>query len=324
MGMKAGRLLQLLLVGISFALAAPLAAQPPPQRVHERGKALYEAYCAVCHGVDGRADTPVSEHLQPRPRNFADPIEMARVAEDRIYRAIKEGRPGTAMAPWGQALSETQIGDVIDYIRSLTPPLPPGFTPERLSLEVGRRIYEKDCAMCHGSGGRADTEVAKVLRPRPTNLFDPIEMARVDDGRMYAAIKLGRPGTAMGGWGELLSPVEIIDVMRYVRSLQLPLPAGMTRAGLDVLVGERIYREHCVVCHGDKGDGQTTLSQALLPRPRDFTNAQEVGRISDKEMAQRIIHGRPGTAMASWAGVLNAEDIRRVILFIRQAFQRAR
>jgi mono/diheme cytochrome c family protein len=128
----------------------------------------------------------------------------------------------------------------------------------------------------------------------------------------------------MGGWGELLSPAEIIDVMRYVRSLEQPLPAGMKRAGLDVLSGGQIYREHCVPCHGEKGNGQTALGLTLVPRPRDFTNAQEMARLSDKEMAQAIAHGRPGTAMASWGGILNSEDVRRVILFIRKTFQGAR
>ncbi len=308
----------LLILGASLAWAVPLAAQPPP-RPHERGKALYETHCAVCHGVDGRADTPVGRLLRPPPRNFADPVDMARLTVDRIYQAIKEGRPGTAMAAWGQVLSETEIGDVIDHIHSLASPR----TSDQLSIEVGRRIYERECAFCHGVDGRADTEAAKVLHPPPRKFADPIEMARVDDGRMYSAIKLGRSGTAMGGHGEVLSPAEIIDVMRYIRTLVRPLPAGMTREQFDVVVGQRIYRQHCVACHGEKGDAQTPLGQSLVPRPRDFTRVQAMAAISDAELGQAIARGRPGTAMAPWRGVLNSEDVRRVILFIRRTFQRA-
>jgi cbb3-type cytochrome c oxidase subunit III len=312
-----------LLLNASLAWAAPAPAQTPAPSAYARGKTLYETHCAVCHGVDGRADTPLGRLLNPRPRNFADPVEMARLTMDRIYEAIKEGRPGTAMAAWGQVLTETQIGDVIDYIHTLASPSGRPLSGEQLSLEVGRRLYKQDCAVCHGPDGRADTEAAKVLHPSPSKFADPIEMARLDDGRMYSAIKLGRPGTAMGGWGELLSPAEIIDLMRYVRTLVQPPPAGMTSAQLDISVGEQIYHKHCMVCHGDKGDARTPLGQSLNPHPRDFTRTQEMASISDKELAQAIALGRPGTAMAPWRGVLNAEDIRRVILFIRLTFQRA-
>ncbi len=291
------------------------ASKPVP------GKALYEKYCAFCHGKDGRADTPVGRILKPHPRRFADPVEMARLTDDQIHRAIKQGIPGTAMASWGQILTEPQIGDVMDYIRSLVVAGGTHSTPEQISLEVGRRIYDMECAFCHGLKGHADTDAARVLKPPPRKFADPIEMARVDDGRMYAAIKLGVSGTAMASWGDRLSPVEIIDVMRYIRSLEQPLPAGMTRKKLDILVGGNIYRQYCVTCHGEKGDAKTPLGSVLVPHPRNFTNARVMARISDKRMTQSIMNGRSGTAMAPWGGILNPEDIRRVILYIRHTFQ---
>ena len=109
--------------------------------------------------------------------------------------------------------------------------------------------------------------------------------------------------------------------MRYVRTLVQPLPTGMTRADLDAQVGERIYRQHCVACHGEKGNSQTPLGQSLTPHPRDFTSFQEMSKITDKQMAETIARGSQGTAMAPWRGVLNAEDIRRAIVYIRKTFQ---
>jgi len=315
------RLLATLLLGVGLVWATSPAAQPSRLSAHERGKALYEKNCAVCHGDDGQADTPVGRMLKPRPRNFADPIEMARLTVDRIYRAIKEGKPGTAMAAWKQVLTEIEIGDVIDHIHGLSSiRKTPALSAERLSLEVGRRIYDRECAYCHGIDGRANTEVAKVLDPPPPNFADPVVMARLDDGRIYMAIYRGRPGTAMGGRGELLAPAEIIDVMRYIRTLVQPLAAGMTPARLDVRVGEQIYRQYCIACHGERGDGRTALGQQLLPPPRDFTRTSEMASISDHDLAQTIMRGIPGSAMAPWEGVLNKEDIRRVVLFIRQSF----
>jgi len=302
-------------------LATVLLGLPIPASATEAssGKALYERDCAFCHGADGLANTPVGRILSPRPRRFADPVEMARLTQDQIYRAIKDGVPGTAMASWGNVLSEPQIGDVMDYIDQLKGATEPT-SKEQLSLQVGRRIYDKECAFCHGPTGDADTDAARVLKPPPRKFSDPIEMARVDDGRMYAAIKLGRPGTAMASWASLLSPVEIIDVMRYIRSLQKPLPSGMTPKSAEITVGGNIYKSNCVTCHGPNGDANTQLGKVLVPHPRNFTDQKAMSQLTDEQMAKAIQEGKPGTAMAPWGGVLSPEDIQRVIRYIRTTF----
>jgi cytochrome c oxidase cbb3-type subunit III len=311
--------------GLAFTLAAALAlcslvatAATPPGR--ERGRAIYTQYCAVCHGATGRADTPVGQLLRPHPRNFADPVEMARVSADRVLRAIKEGRPGTAMASWAQVLSEAEMGDVMDHVLGLVERPPTPLSAEQLSVASGKRTYDRECASCHGLDGQPPADIIRVLNPAPRVFADPVEMARVDEGRMYLAIYRGRPGTAMGGRGELLGPTEIVDLMRYVRKLARPLPAGMTPAQLDRQVGELIYRQHCIGCHGERGNGHTPLGEQLSPMPFDFTNGAAMGATSDAELSQVILHGRPGTAMASWQGVLNQDDVRRVLSYIRQTF----
>lgn len=317
--MNARKLCGILVLAALLSAPAATAAETPDQ-----GKALYQRYCATCHGEDGLADTQLGRLLRPRPRRFADPVEMARLTDDAIHRAIREGVPGTAMAGWAGVLTEPQIGDVMDYIRSLRVAAGRNLSERELSIEVGKRIYDKECAFCHGKHGDADTEAARVLRPPPRKFSDPIEMARVDDGRLYSAIKLGRSGTAMAGWGERLSPVEIIDLMRYIRTLQQPLPEGMENADVDLIVGERIYQQYCTTCHGPDGTGKTAIGKVLRPPPRDFTNRRAMAALSDEFLADAIIQGRPGTAMASWGGILNQEDVRRVIRYVRKNFQRQR
>ena len=306
-------------LAIGLAPIVGFAADNVSLLAHERGRALFERHCAVCHGLDGSAETPIGQLLRPRPRNFTDPVDMARVTVDRMYRSITEGRPGTAMAAWKQVLSETEIGDVIDYIHDLaTLRAKANVPPQQLSLEVGKRIYERECAYCHGIDGRANTAAANVLDPPPRNFADPLAMARLDDGRMYMAIYRGRPGTAMGGRGEQLAPAEIIDVMRYVRTLVQPLPGAMTPGELDVKVGGRIFAQYCTACHGARGDARTPLAAHLSPPPRDFTNVAAMAALRDEQLANSIVHGVPGTAMAPWDGVLNKEDVRRVLLYIRR------
>jgi len=67
------------------SIAADVQAAPA------QGKLLYTKYCAFCHGKDGQGSAPMARTLQPPPRKLADPVEMARLNDDDIYRAIKQG-----------------------------------------------------------------------------------------------------------------------------------------------------------------------------------------------------------------------------------------
>jgi mono/diheme cytochrome c family protein len=307
-----------LLVGFCFWTTA----EPAPSSTLALGESLYQQHCAVCHGQQGRPDTAAGRLLAPRPRVFSDPVDMARVSFEQMYGAIKEGRPGTAMAPWNTVLTDLQIGAVIDYIFTFLPESSRS-APYEASVALGRRLYRARCVVCHGDTGRADTEAARMLDPPPTDFTDPVAMARVDDGRMYLAITKGVPGTAMSSWEHAMVPAEVIDIMRYVRTLERSLPAGMSRRDLDLTVGGNIYEEHCIVCHGAEGKGRTLLMQSLGRYPMDFSDTKAMRAVSDDVLRQTILNGRPGTAMAPWQGILNEEDVRRLILFIRRTFQRS-
>lgn len=302
------------------ALCCWTTAESAPGPALSDGESLYRQHCTVCHGQDGRPDTAAGRLLFPRPRAFSDPVEMARVSFDQMYSAIRDGRPGTAMAPWSVVLTEAQIGFVIDYIRAFVPDSARS-APYEASLELGRRLYRRGCVVCHGDSGRADTQAARMLDPPPTDFGDPVVMARVDDGRMYRGITKGVPGTAMSSWEHAMVPAEVIDIMRYIRTLEQPLSADMSQLDLDLAVGGEIYANHCVACHGEEGNGRTALIESLGRYPRDFSDARAMKAVSDDVLRQAILHGRPGTAMAPWRGILNDEDVRRLILFIRRTFQ---
>lgn len=157
----------------------------------------------------------MSQLLTPHSRDFTDRIDMGRLSVDRLYRAIKEGRPGTAMAAWSQVLTKLEIGDVIDYVQSFASAgTAVALSPQKLSVESGCRIYANDCASCRGESGKANTGAAAVLKPPPSNFADPVKIARLVDGRLSVATVCCKSGTAIGGWGALLSHTEIISWMR--------------------------------------------------------------------------------------------------------------
>ena len=85
----------------------------------------------------------------------------------------------------------------------------------------------------------------------------------------------------------------------------------------DAAKGEKVFKANCVVCHGDKGDGKGAAAAALTPKPRNFTDANEMKGIDDARIHKSLMEGRPGTAMVSFAKTLSAGDIDDVIAYVK-------
>lgn len=102
--------------------AAPPAGQP------ERGKAIYDARCASCHGQQGQGDGPQAPFLSPRPSSLVSAATSVKSDAD-LLAAIANGKPRTAMPSWKTELSEEERRDVLAYVRSLVRFGPKSLTP---------------------------------------------------------------------------------------------------------------------------------------------------------------------------------------------------
>lgn len=110
-------------LGLHLVVTLWIMAQSPPAFSGDAGKGrpLYEKYCLMCHGPEGRGDGPVGLHARPPAANFHTP-ESKRKSDAELLKTIHEGHPETAMASWKNALSDDQLKDILAYIRKLSPP----------------------------------------------------------------------------------------------------------------------------------------------------------------------------------------------------------
>lgn len=84
--------------------------------------------------------------------------------------------------------------------------------------------------------------------------------------------------------------------------------------------GRAVYNYRCYFCHGYSGDARTLAATYLQPLPRDFTAAP----LPRERIVQALRHGRPGTAMKSFAGVLDDAEIAAVAAFVEREFMQDR
>jgi mono/diheme cytochrome c family protein len=99
-----------------------------------------------------------------------------------------------------------------------------------------------------------------------------------------------------------------------VVALVLMIVPSLAWAGTPL--GARIYGERCSACHGTDGAGDGPAAAALDPKPRNFRD-RHFWRARPRTQVRLVVeHGRPGTMMAGFKGVLTPEEIDAVVSYV--------
>ena len=82
------------------------------------GKRIYQRYCASCHGSN--AEGGPGNDLIPAAPDLTDKEWKHGSTDGEIFSAIKNGVPPELnMIPFGDQIKDTEIWNVVNYIRSL-------------------------------------------------------------------------------------------------------------------------------------------------------------------------------------------------------------
>ena len=180
---------------------------------------LYSQNCSGCHGADGKYGAA---------RILNDRLYLAFISRDQMRSVLNNGRQGMAMPAWshqgGGPLDEKQIDILVNGIfdtwgkgSANIQPKPPSYEqPADAGDPVhGKRLFAKDCYMCHGPGARVGA------------VTDPAYLALVSNQYIRTSIVVGRSDLGMPNYrylnlGKPLSDGDVTDLVAYLVSKRGP------------------------------------------------------------------------------------------------------
>ena len=263
----------------------------------ERGAEIYEHDCATCHGEHGQGVRNSGPALNTQEY-------LSEAVNDQIFNTIVDGRPGTSMPAWGQVrggpYNAQTVEDLVAFIRAWEATAP---SVEQVVYQgdpvEGAVLFSTTCFACHGVAGEG---TAVGLR-----LNDPTLLEKFDDAYFREVIIRGRPERGMPTWGSVLSPVQIEDLVAFIRSWEAEMPLTLAHLGGDVARGKVIFDATCVACHGPAGQGGSIappLAEAPILAELDVLYAT-------------IAYGRLNKGMPNWGQVLSPAEINDVLAYLQ-------
>ncbi|MBI9046304.1 MAG: c-type cytochrome [Anaerolineaceae bacterium] len=217
---------------------------------------------------------------------------------------ISAGGAHRSMPIWGEVLTEDQIDSLIAYIIDASE-LPP--------LEFAQKLYNQNCAFCHGEFGEGGTNPA-----RSDDVIGPISSAEYlktrDDFTLRMIVAQGQPTFGMSPFGAAfggpLSDEEVDAVVAYMRNWEKNPPVEFPQevdARVLVMDTSEIYREICAQCHGQSGEGLSGPS---------FITSEFRAEKTPEEIFDNINLGHKASSMLSWGEILSSNQIQELVDFI--------
>ncbi|OGL05168.1 MAG: hypothetical protein A3I03_12000 [Candidatus Rokubacteria bacterium RIFCSPLOWO2_02_FULL_68_19] len=252
------------------------------------GAVIYIKNCMYCHGDNLDGNGHFAHVFNPLPANFTDPGTIAMLQEAFLFWRIAKGGPGLPKesTPWNSVMPawEDRLGEEDIWKVIMYLYDATGYQPRR---------WES-----HASAG--PSPLTLTLSPRGERETSAPSPPQGERGSPTPSPSKGE-GVGEGGL----------------------VGAAWAQTTGDPAQGKLIYEKKCLLCHGEKGDGNGPAAPLLDPRPRDFTKGKYKIRTSasgrlptDADLFRLVSEGMPGTSMPGWK-VLPEKDRRDLVAYLK-------
>ncbi len=259
----------LLLLSVAMVVLAACAEEQEPAGLVvdiDAGKAIAQASCAGCHGLDGRGETGDIPNLAAQPVEYLVEALHAYKEDRRHHAALQDMTKG---------MSDTEIRNIAGYYASLPPleviPAADPIRPDSSSYQEGAEIAAI-CAGCHGENGYSTTQgIPSLAGQQPAYLIvSTLEYARGNRGHQEKEEML-----------QGLGQMDIEKMAVYFAS-QMPSVRKAPTFG-DPVRGEPLSAS-CGECHGARGISHDPLVPSLAGQePLYLVNAIKAYRSQERQ-----------------------------------------
>ena len=139
-----------------------------------------------------------------------------------------------------------------------------------------------------------------------------------DSGNPVLNIRKGKVHSMNIRHSFLMAPMFGLILFSLLSVARLESAEGSGRSG------STLYKEYCLVCHGDKGDGNGFAAEYLDPRPRDFRSGvykirSTTSLPTDEDINRVITKGIPGTLMPAFEFEkdLKKVEIKTLVAYVK-------
>lgn len=166
-----------------------------------RGKRLFMSSCVTCHDRGGHA-----------------------VGAGAAWEATPLSYPRNDYSNTTPASAPAKLDAMASASPYLLHEIPPKVADMTALERRGEKLFQGNCAFCHGADGTGKNWIGSFLEPHPRNLRDPAFMETMTRTRLSKTIREGLPGTSMPAWKSILATDEITAIVAYVSRAFHPLP----------------------------------------------------------------------------------------------------
>lgn len=195
------------------------------------------------------------------------------------------------------------------------------------SIKYGAETFLNRCTLCHGSQGLGDGIISLTIKNYPNTNLQENHYGRSREQLTKSVLyggALGHMNKEMPPWGDELTYVQIKSVVMFLElllsspesayKLLEQTPANSTPS---FRLGQRLFKNYCVLCHGKNGEGDGKMAK-IIKNPPPFNLTQSTS--PDTYLAEIISKGgeamKRSPRMPPWGDQFTKPEIESIIIYI--------